>query len=50
MSTKADPLPAFIGAPVGYALPLTAVPKTNPFALLAIDVKLGHPVDPIVAL
>ena len=39
-----------MGAPVVYGLPVTWLPKTNPLALLAIDVKLGQPLDPIVAL
>jgi len=50
MLEKGTPVPAFIAAPVAYALPETAVPKTNPLALLAVDVKLGHPLDPIVAV
>jgi len=33
-----------------YALPLTAMPKTKPLALLAIDVKLGQPLEAIVLL
>jgi hypothetical protein len=37
-------------APVVYGLPLTALPKTKPLALLAIEVKLGQPLEPIVAL
>jgi hypothetical protein len=50
VSTNAAPLPAFMDAPVVYGLPVTWVPKTNPLALLAIEVKLGHPLEPIVAL
>jgi hypothetical protein len=36
-------------APVAYGLPVTLVPKTNPFALLAIELKLGQPLAGIVA-
>ncbi len=43
------PLPAFMFAPVAYGLPVTAVPKTNPFALRAIDVNAGHPLAGMVA-
>ena len=47
--TNAVPLPAFIGAPVGYALPVTPVPNTNPLSLRAIDVNDGQPLAAIVA-
>src|SRR5207237_10597223 len=48
--TNALPVPAFMGAPVGYRLPLTVLPYTKPFAFGALDEKVGQPLDPIVAL
>jgi len=44
------PLPAFRGAPVAYGLPVTAVPKTKPLSLRAIDVNVGQPLGGIEAL
>ena len=47
---NAIPVPAFMGAPVVYGLPLTVLPYTNPFAFVAIEVKVGQPLEPMVAL
>ena len=44
------PLPAFMFAPVEYGLPVTLLPNLKPLVFVAIDVKLGQPLDSMVAL